>query len=412
MKVIQINCTYNKGSTGKIVYLLHDYLLKQGDDSLVLYGVGENNIDSNIIKVVSEPVRKIQSLFSRISGYAYAGHYFGTKKVIQILEKEKPDLVHIHCVNAYMMDVYKVLTYLKQKDISTVITMHAEFLYTSGCSYAIDCQKFITGCDHCPKIGKERPNSWFFDKTNKEWNLMKDAYSSFNRLLICAVSPWQKERINLSPFFEKSQIRVVMNGIDTSVFKYYDGNALKKKLGLIGKKIVIHVTPNFQGVLKGGKYVLEIAKKLENQKDIVFLIVGKNVDENTLPKNVIHIDHTENQVELAKLYSMSDLCLITSKRETFSMVTAESLCCGTPVSGFKAGGPETISLPNYSAFVDYGDIKSLISRINELLREKHEKKIISKIAQSKYSEYRMCTEYKDIYYEMLEHYRVEDGCKK
>lgn len=45
MKVIQINCTYNKGSTGKIVYLLHDYLLKQGDDSLVLYGVGENNID-------------------------------------------------------------------------------------------------------------------------------------------------------------------------------------------------------------------------------------------------------------------------------------------------------------------------------------------------------------------------------
>lgn len=400
MKVIQINCTYNKGSTGKIVYLLHDYLLKQGDDSLVLYGVGENNIDSNIIKVVSEPVRKIQSLFSRISGYAYAGHYFGTKKVIQILEKEKPDLVHIHCVNAYMMDVYKVLTYLKQKDISTVITMHAEFLYTSGCSHAIDCQKFITGCNHCPKIGKERPNSWFFDKTNKEWNLMKDAYSSFNRLLICAVSPWQKERINLSPFFEKSQIRVVMNGIDTSVFKYYDGNALKKKLGLMGKKIVIHVTPNFQGVLKGGKYVLEIAKKLENQKDIVFLIVGKNVDENTLPKNVIHIDHTENQVELAKLYSMSDLCLITSKRETFSMVTAESLCCGTPVFGFKAGGPETIALKEHSSFVEYGNVMEATTEITKKLSDKVNKATLSEMAKKQYSNSIMCEKYYELYLEL------------
>ena len=63
MKVIQINCTYNKGSTGKIVYLLHDYLLRQGDDSLVLYGVGENNTDSNIIKVVSEPVRNTIIIF-------------------------------------------------------------------------------------------------------------------------------------------------------------------------------------------------------------------------------------------------------------------------------------------------------------------------------------------------------------
>lgn len=400
MKVIQINCTYNKGSTGKIVYLLHDYLLRQGDDSLVLYGVGENNTDSNIIKVVSEPVRKIQSLFSRISGYAYAGHYFGTKKVIQILEKEKPDLVHIHCVNAYMMDVYKVLTYLKQKDISTVITMHAEFLYTSGCSHAIDCQKFITGCNHCPKIGKERPNSWFFDKTNKEWNLMKDAYSSFNRLLICAVSPWQKERINLSPFFEKSQIRVVMNGIDTSVFKYYDGNALKKKLGLMGKKIVIHVTPNFQGVLKGGKYVLEIAKKLENQKDIVFLIVGKNVDENTLSKNVIHIDHTENQVELAKLYSMSDLCLITSKRETFSMVTAESLCCGTPVFGFKAGGPETIALKEHSSFVEYGNVMEATTEITKKLSDKVNKATLSEMAKKQYSNSIMCEKYYELYLEL------------
>ena len=191
-----------------------------------------------------------------------------------------------------------------------------------------------------------------------------------------------------------------MNGIDTSVFKYYDGNALKKKLGLMGKKIVIHVTPNFQGVLKGGKYVLEIAKKLENQKDIVFLIVGKNVDENTLPKNVIHIDHTENQVELAKLYSMSDLCLITSKRETFSMVTAESLCCGTPVFGFKAGGPETIALKEHSSFVEYGNVMEATTEITKKLSDKVNKATLSEMAKKQYSNSIMCEKYYELYLEL------------
>ena len=71
----------------------------------------------------------------------------------------------------------------------------------------------------------------------------------------------------------------------------------------------------------------------------------------------------KSQEELAKLYSEADVTLILSRRETFSMVTAESLCCGTPVVGFKAGGPESIAIPEASIFVEYGEINSLVGAL-------------------------------------------------
>ena len=65
-----------------------------------------------------------------------------------------------------------------------------------------------------------------------------------------------------------------------------------------------------------------------------------------------HLDvykrQVEDQSELAAFYSLADVTLLTSEKETFSMVCAESLCCGTPVVGFQAGAPEGISLPAVS----------------------------------------------------------------
>jgi glycosyltransferase involved in cell wall biosynthesis len=37
------------------------------------------------------------------------------------------------------------------------------------------------------------------------------------------------------------------------------------------------------------------------------------------------------------------------------MIVAESLCCGTPVVGFKAGGPESIAIDDYCVFVQFLD---------------------------------------------------------
>ena len=99
---------------------------------------------------------------------------------------------------------------------------------------------------------------------------------------------------------------------------------------------------------------------------------------------------------------MADITLLTSKKETFSMVTAESLCCGTPVVGFKAGAPEEIAIDNYSDFVLYGAEEKLLDSVLYWLEKDLDKRKIESVAREKYSRQRMIDEYYHLYKEILE----------
>lgn len=394
MRVVQINCIYPGGSTGKIVSDINTCLCDKGFQSFVIYGIGDKNYtENNIIKIVPEIIRKMQSLRARVTGYPYGGCIIGTYKIIKLLGKITPDVVHLHCINGYMVNIYKVLNYLKRNNIPTVLTLHAEFMYTSGCSYAVECMKWISGCHDCERIGLEHPQSIFFDRTSKEWKKMCDAFENFERLIICPVSDWVKERANLSPFFKGNIMETVLNGVNTELFHF------NKKLKVIQKlnvstdcKIIIHVTPDFYGVMKGGTHVLEMAKRFENE-NVIFLIIGVKGKQNFSLKNVHTIEHTSSQKELAEYYSIADVCLLTSVRETFSMVCAESLCCGTPVAGFKAGAPETISIPEYSSFVEQGNDNELEIVLRNFLSVNWDKEKISKEACELYARTKMCEKY-------------------
>ena len=80
MKIIQINCVYNDGSTGKIVRDLHLSYIDRGHDSFVLYGRGKKTNDKNILKVSSEFEAKIHSAFSRLFGVEFGYSYFSTNQ--------------------------------------------------------------------------------------------------------------------------------------------------------------------------------------------------------------------------------------------------------------------------------------------------------------------------------------------
>ena len=77
--------------------------------------------------------------------------------------------------------------------------------------------------------------------------------------------------------------------------------------------------------------------------DYAIVVIGKNKFDLPLPDNVIHIEHTDNVQELSDYYAMADVCVNTTKYETFGKVTAESICCGTPVIVFNnTASPELV----------------------------------------------------------------------
>lgn len=396
MKILQVNCVYNKGSTGKIMYDIHIYLQKLGHSSIVCYGRGNKSYDKDVYKTCGELYSKFNNLLSRFTGIMYGGCFFSTNKLIDIIKREKPDIVHLHCINGYFVNIYRIIKWLNHNNVSTVLTLHAEFMYTANCAHALDCEKWKTGCGNCPRLRKET-NSLFFDRTHRSWTEMMQSFKGFNNLTVVSVSPWLMDRAKQSPILRDKKHITVLNGIDTEIFKLYYEKNIKKELGIKNEKIVFHATPKFSNNpdhIKGGYYILELAKKMKNIK---FVVAGNYTDDFSAPDNVILLGNISSKEKLAELYSMSDLTVIASRKETFSMIVAESLCCGTPVAGFKAGAPEQIAIPEYSRFVDYGNIEALENIITELLTTSFNKKDIADAAQKQYARERMAADYMNIY---------------
>lgn len=400
MKILQVNCVYKKGSTGKIVSCIHESL-KSKYDMIVCYGRGEKIREPKVYKTCGEIYSKINNTYSRLTGTMYGGCSFSTERLISIIKKENPDIVHLHCINGYFVNIYTLISWMKNNRIKTVLTLHAEFMYTANCGHALDCEKWKTGCGHCPRFRRET-KSLFFDRTAESWRRMNAAFEGFEQdCLIVSVSPWLMERAKQSPILSKFRHEVVLNGLDTEVFRPTESD-IRTRYGIRDDQaLILHVTPSFsleEGSFKGGWYVVQMARRMPS---CFFAIAGcreKNVD---LPSNVINIGYLANQRELSSWYTAADATLLTSRKETFSMVTTESLCCGTPVAGFKAGAPEQIALKEYSCFVEYGDIEALEKGIEEIITHRFRKDIISTLALDKYSSISMCKKYANIYTQIL-----------
>ena len=397
MKVLQINCVYNKGSTGKIVYDIHTELLKRGMESVICYGRGEKTDEKNVYKTCGELYSKANNLLSRITGLMYGGLFFSTNKLISIIKKEKPDVVHLHCLNGYFVNIYRLISWLKTSGIKTILTLHAEFMHTANCGHAFECEKWKTGCGKCPRLRQET-KSLFFDGTHRSWMKMKKAFDGFENLTVTSVSPWLMERAKQSPILADKEHCVVLNGVDAEIFKRYDTEELRKRHGVTDEKIVFHATPYFNddpNHNKGGYYILKLAEMLKGQ-NVKFFVAGDYPMGLVVPENVVLLGRIADQKLLAQYYSMADVTVIASKKETFSMICAESLCCGTPVIGFKAGGPEQISIPEYSSFVEYGDIEGLYQELSKALFENDFVVDFEKIKKT-YSKYIMTKNYLSLY---------------
>lgn len=403
MKILQVNSFYPLWSTGKITHDLHTMLQKEQHQSIVCYGRGPNIEEDGIYQICTERLSRLNRAWIRISGIMYGGHCLSTTKLIQIIKKEKPDIVHLQCINSSFVNIYRLITYLKNHQIKTILTLHAEFMYTANCGYAFDCNKWKTGCGHCPRL-KQETRSLLFDATAYSWWRMKRAFNGFKEnLVIASVSPWLMQRAKLSPILADKKHVVVLNGLDTEVFHHYSSNHIRAELGIGNdEQVIFHATPNFTDNpkhIKGGRFVIELAKRMPH---IRFVVAGPIYGEPPrVPSNVLLLGSVTDPNRLAMLYSMADMTLLTSKKETFSMVCAETLSCGTPVVGFQAGAPEQISLSEYSCFVEYGNVDLLSIESSKMISQAFDHSEIAKKAKEKYSKEVMAQGYINLYKSLL-----------
>ncbi len=401
MKVLLINVNAVSGSTGKIVTDIKTSLEREGHRCLIAYGNGVSVKSESYFRYCHRLEQLTNNTISRITGKRFGSFLlFSFNRLRTYIEQQTPDVVHVHCPNGFTVDLYKLLEYLAISNIKTVLTNHAEFWYTANCEHAYDCDKWKTGCGSCPqyKFG----HRFFHDGTAQSWHLMKRAFERFgaDNLLVASVSPWVCSRSKQSPYLGRFENITVENGVDTRVFfPHHSINKLKE----YKKPVIFHASAYFKPKIdsvKGSRYIVEIAKQMP---EAIFVIAALTYDikDLTFPANIILLPPCNNQEKLAELYSSADCTVITSKRETFSMIVAESLCCGTPVVGFCAGGPESIAIEEYSKFVPFGNLELLKKAIREFIYTTPEREKIVSEAHARYCKERMTTKYLESYKKLL-----------
>jgi putative colanic acid biosynthesis glycosyltransferase len=363
MKILIVDVNFGGSSTGKLVESLKIMLEVRGHSVQACYGRTVKNQHSGGIRISNDLEVLAHVGLTRLTGFTGSYSPVATRSLMDVIEDFNPDVVHLHELHGYYINYPVIVKFLKERKIPTVWTFHCEFMYTGKCGYAYDCEQWRTECVRCPQV-HEYPVSWLFDRTNFMFNQKKSLLEEFRSLRIVTPSEWLADRVRKS-FLSNNKIEVVYNGVDTgNIFTPSDSASLKDRLGIKTKYVVLSVAPDLMSERKGGRWILEVAKRL-CKKDITFVMVGVDIPNEISMSNVIALSRITDQKELAQYYSMADVLLLTSQKETFSLVCAESLACGTPIIGFEAGAPGEVAPAGYGYFVPYGDIDSLCNSMIE-----------------------------------------------
>lgn len=408
MKILHINAS-DVGSTGKIVQDINRLAVADGWEAVALFPKRNKAPDPCVREYVTAfPLEQgIYRRICRIFGHQYGLAPIATIRIQRILHKEKPDIVHLHSINGHCVNIYQLLAYLKKNRIPTVVTNHAEFFYTGNCPYAFFCEGWKCGCHRC-ETKQQATGCRFFGRPHTAWRKMKNAFAGHSNVHIVSVSPWSYNRSSAAPILEGLPQSTILNGVNCEVFSYRDQRDAREFLGLSSEeKIVLHVTSNFSDNpqdMKGGKYLIELAKRFRDKK-VRFLVAGRHNISDPLPENITLLGQLGDQRLLADYYAAADLTVLVSQRETFGMAVAESLCCGTPVVGFESGGSESVALQSYSEFVPFGDVQALQKIMDSHWLDYKTAEVseqISRAAVETYRSERMARQYIDLYHAMVE----------
>lgn len=403
-KLLQINVTANSGSTGKIAEQIGQYAIKNEWESYIAYSRKANKSSSHLIKIGNKLDIISHGICNRIFDNQGLLSKQSTKVLIREIEKINPNIIHLHNIHGYFLNYPILFDYLTSKNIPIFWTLHDCWTITGHCAYFsyINCNKWKTLCHNCP-LKQNYPRSYIFDRSKKNYIEKKEYFTKLNNITIITVSEWLHKIISES-FLNRYNIKTIKNGVDLNVFAPETKAAKDKiieKYKLKNKTILLGVA-NMWEKRKGLYDYIELANRLKEKYQIV-LVGVTNQQKKNLPNNIIGINKTENQKELAVFYCIADIVLNLSYEETFGMTTVEGFACGTPSIVYNTtASPELIS-KDTGFIVEPRDFNKIIECIDSICSKGKDFYLTScrSRAEKYYNKEEKAKEYFSLYTQML-----------
>lgn len=346
MRIAQINML-TTGSTGKIMFQLAETARAEGDTvrtyAPVPFVRGKKMIPGEIPQHFwwgSRAEQMFHYYMGTLLGMNGLFSRAGTRALIRDLKKFSPDVVHLHNLHGFCVNLPMLFRYLRKSGVRVVWTFHDCWPFTGHCPYftVSGCVKWQKKCSHCPQP-KIYPKM-YCDTAGMMYRKKKKWFAGLENLTVVTPSEWLAQLVGKS-FFAGHSVRVIPNGIDLSVF-YPRGSGFREKYK-IGENQFLLLGVSFDwSYRKGLDVFLRLAERLNPEKFRIVLVGTNDRVDAELPESIISVHRTENQAELAGIYSAADLFVNPTREENYPTVNMEAIACGTPVLTFRTGGSPEI----------------------------------------------------------------------
>ena len=369
MRLLQINSVAGVGSTGRIAADIQKTIQTFGHEGLIGYGRGKAPQGINAVHIGTTADNVLHGIKTRIFDKHGFGSKDSTKRFINDIKEFDPDIIHLHNIHGYYINIEVLFDFLKSSGIPVVWTLHDCWSFTGHCAHFeyVGCDRWKTGCPSCPQK-KEYPGSLLFGNSKWNYEKKKKIFTSVENMTLVSPSCWLANHISQS-YLKKYPTIVIHNGIDLSVFtpRY---KTLGEKEGIKSKyecrnKFVILGVANVWTERKGFSFIKELAEDLSPDSIIVMLGVTEK-QKKDLPSGILGITRTDRVDDLAEIYSMADVYFNPTLEDTFPTTNLEALACGTPVVTFDTGGSKESVDETCGKVVIQGDLQRVRQAIQTI----------------------------------------------
>ena len=341
MKILIVNFSDSSGGAARAASRLHQSLLNINVDSKMF--VLMKNTDSYLVHGSKTNIEKVFAKLKALINpfplrkYKKTGPFSPSFSLsfnlVKRINEFKPDIVHLHWVNAGMLRVED----LKKIEAPIVWSLHDMWPFTGGCHYSDNCKAYELSCGKCPVLNSTRSN----DISKKLFRRKQKEFKSIENMTIVGLSKWLEQCAKSSTLFKDKKVVNLPNPIDTTVFKPFDKEKARELWNLpLDKNLVLFGAMSATSDSRKGFKELMSALKGIKSKNIELLIFGSAKPEISynFGFKTHYLGQLYDDASLVMLYNLADVMVVPSLQENLSNVIVESLSCGTPVVGFNIGG--------------------------------------------------------------------------
>ncbi len=398
MKILQINITCGRGSTGKLSQALYEASILEGFEARFAYSAYTPTL-KEAFPIETKWQNYLRRGLNRYFGRKQKHSDPGTKRLIRYMKKEKPDLVHLHNVQQNSLNYHRLFRFLKESGIPVVYTLHDCFAITGGCFHFTEqgCTGYQSGCENCPiPPGTDDVTC----SSQKAYESKKTLMGGNDKAYPVCVSHWLRDCAMASYMGQMKHPPItIYNGIDTQLFSPKQESA-RAAFGIPEDAFVILSVASYWNEGKGLSMLLELSEKLPS--NTVMVLGGQGLEQVKRP-NVICFNRTESQEQLAELYSSADVFINASIEETFGLTTAEAMACGTPAIVFNSTACPEIVDKNTGLVAEHtvDGLLASVLEIREKGKEAYRDACVKRVKEH-FEKKRMVEEYLALYRRILD----------